>query len=546
MLSSLRSWGKIRVASTTWAVTFFAKANQKTFVLGCLLLLTCIMLGVQVYKYPDFSVFFDGADQGRYLEAARAWAVFDLTPSRHHYLPLYPMLGALFVWLTPAQPFMLPDLVCLLAALMLFIRIGRRLAAGWSDSAIALCFMVAVLSGKWMVFWVWIMPWTSTGSAPLQFASVLLALRFGEQPDAARATALGACIGLVAGFRPSDAGVLAATGGGYALFILVRSRASTRAWALVAGAAFAGLLAGLLPWLVAHYEIFGAAGGPYVQKSAAIGFEWRLLPMRWVTLVIDPRPLLPNGAGMAEVLPWVIPGIAGMLAALIPRPGRPVGPAAFVAATVTLHVALYLTYRDLNPDGLWRFVNIHYFKWIFPFLTLWAAQFVAALVTGRPERTGALAALVVTLALFAWRPLLRKPDAAAVTYLQGAAGESVRLPEGLSRLDRALFLDLSGAWEAIHAGKFVLHDGQATFASQFDFKVLPLRRGALLFPLRPLPPGPAVLDLPPGIGLRTPDDARDYVQAVVLGPPCGIFPRRSACVSPLPARQQADLNSTDP
>jgi len=518
-------------------VFFFEKKNQKTFVLCACLLLTCVVLGAHWALHSRYAVFYDGLDQSYYLEAARAWAALDLTPARHHYLPLYPLLGAPFVWLTPAQPFMIPDLLCLLASLLIFVRIGRRLAPGWHDGVLALCFLAAVLSGKWMVFWLWVMPWTSTGSAPLQFASVLLALRFGEHPGARRAAALGLCLGLVAGFRPSDAGVLAVACGAYAVFILLRGCANPRAWLMIGCAALAGLLGGALPWIAAHAAIFGAAGGPYVQKSAAIGFEWRLLPIRWVTLVIDPRPLLPVGNGIAEVLPWVIPGIAGMLTSVMPRHGRPVAPAALVAATVSLHWALYLTYRDLNPDGLWRFVNVHYFKWTFPFLTLWAAQFVAALVTGRADRARALAACAVTLTLFAWRPLLRKPEAVAMTDVGRAAGtDSLHLPPGLSRLDRAMFIDLTGRWEDIHAGKFVLHEGR-DFRSQYDFKVLPLPSGALIFPLRPLPAGPAVLDLPPGIGLRTPDDARDYAQAVVLGVPCGILPRRQACVSLLPARR---------
>ncbi len=503
--------------------------------LSASILLTALVVTAHALSYPRYAAFHDGLDQSYYLEAARAWAALDLSPARHHYLPLYPLLGAAFVWLTPAQPFMLPDLLCLLASLLVFVRIGRRLAPGWNDGALALCFLVAVLSGKWMFFWLWVVPWTSTGSAPLQFLSVLLALRFGERPGPGRAAALGACIGLVAGFRPSDAGVLAASTGGYGLFVVMRDRATRRSWALTGGAALGGMLAGALPWIAAHAAIFGASGGPYVEKAAAIGFEWRLLPMRWVTLAIDPRPLLPNGAGMAEVLPWVMPGIAGMLAALMPRSGRPVAPAALAAATVSLHWALYLTYRDLNPDGLWRFVNVHYFKWTFAFLTLWAAQFAVALAQGRAARARALAAALVTLALFAWRPLLRKPESIDVAAVQNASGgESLRLSLGISRLDRALFMGLSGTWEEIHAGKFVLHNSDEDFRSQYDFKVLPVPAGALIFPLRPLPPGPAVLDLPPGIGLRTPADARQYAQAIVLGVPCGIFPRRRACASPLP------------
>ncbi len=510
--------------------------RKLTPILSCILL-TALVATAHILTYPSYAPFHDGLDQSYYLEAARAWASLDLSPARHHYLPLYPLLGAAFVWLTPAQPFMLPDLICLLASLLIFVRIGRRLAPGWSDVALALCFLVAVASGKWMFFWLWVVPWTSTGSAPLQYLAVLLALRFGERPQPGPAAALGASIALVAGFRPSDAGVLAATTGAYTLLALTRDRATLRTYTLTTGAALAGLLAGALPWVAAHMAIFGTQGGPYIQKSAAIGFEWRLLPMRWVTLAIDPRPLLPTGNGIAEVLPWVIPGIAGMLAALIPRPGRPMAPATLAAATVSLHWALYLTYRDLNPDGLWRFVNIHYFKWTFPFLTLWAAQFAVAPAQGRAARTRALAAAVLTLALFAWRPLLRKPETVDVAAVPNASGgESLRLSPGLARLNRALFLGLSGRWEDIHAGKFILHDGGAEFRSQYDFKVLPTANGALIFPLRPLPPGPALLDLPPGITRRTPPDASQYDQAITLGVPCGIFPRRHTCISPLQAK----------
>ncbi len=516
---------------------FFSK--KKSFLSSAsvglgLILLTAVTAAAHVVAYPRYAAFHDGLDQSYYLEAARAWAALDLSPARHHYLPLYPLLGAAFVWLTPAQPFMLPDLLCLLASLLIFLRIGRRLAPGWSDGVLALCFLVAVLSGKWMVFWLWVVPWTSTGSAPLQFLAVLLALRFGECPAPGRAAWLGVCIGLVGGFRPSDAGVLAASTGGYALFALHRGRATSRDWVLTACAGFGGLLGGTLPWLAAHAAIFGLSGGPYIQKSAAIGFEFRLLPMRWVTLVIDPRPLLPSGAGMAEVLPWIIPGIAGMLTALMPRPGRPVAPAALAAATVSLHWALYLTYRDLNPDGLWRFVNVHYFKWTFPFLTLWAAQFAVALTQRREGRPRALAAAAITLALFAWRPLLRKPESIDVASVQNASGgESLSLTPGISRLDRAMFIGLSGTWEEIHAGKFVLHNASAEFRSQYAFKVLPVPAGALIFPLRPLPPGPALLDLPAGMAIRPSTDVRQYRQAITLGLPCGIFPRRRSCASPL-------------
>eukprot|EP01035_Chromulina_nebulosa_P034043 gene34043-45631_t len=56
------------------------------------------------------------SDQFRYLRAATAWAGGDLDPAQHWYWPGYPLLAAPFVGLTPAQPFLIPDLLCLLAS----------------------------------------------------------------------------------------------------------------------------------------------------------------------------------------------------------------------------------------------------------------------------------------------------------------------------------------------------------------------------------------------------------------------------------------------
>ena len=493
-------------------------------IVACAVLLSGVTLGVHWWEYPRFAVFSVGVDQQHYLDAAKAWSVLDLSAAHHHYPPGYALLAAPFEWVTPWQPFMLPDLACLLVSLVLFVRVAQRLTPGWGDAVPALCFLVTVLSGKWMAFWLWIMPWTSTGSAPLQYLSVLLALRFGERPGRMRAFLVGLAIALVTGFRPSDAAVLLATGAGYVAWVLIRDRAGVRVWVWTAAAAGLGLAVGLLPWIAAHLAIFGASPGAYVSKSTGIGLEWRLLPMRWVMLVIDPRPLLPEGAGIAEVLPWVIPGIAGLLMAMVPGRGRHVAPAVFVVATIALHWALYLAYRDLQPYGLWHFTNIHYFKWTLPFLMLGAVRFLAALFT-QGERRRVVFAAVVTLLMFVWRPVLSDARPMSVS----ASGSAVDLPDGLSPLSDAMFLPLDGAWRALYFGLFDLRVGGAVFQNTRDFKVLPVPGGALVLPLRVLPFGPATLDLAADVTLRREGDFRAFTQAIRLGVPCGIFPRRLSC-----------------
>ncbi len=457
-------------------------------VAACAALLCAVVLGVHAVKYPNFAGFWAGADQQRYLQAARAWAAGDLAASRHHYLPFYPLLGGAFVRLTPWQPFLIPDLACLLACLALFMRVGRRLAPAWPAGALALCFTVAVLSGRTAAA-IWVVPWSTTGAAPWQFAAVLLALRFAEQPRANRAFLLGGCVAVLAGFRPSDAAILLATTGAYAAWALWRPHAGWRDRTTWAGAGLAGLVAGLAPLAWAHMAVFGWSPGPYVSGSASMGFEWRLLPMRWVMIVCGARPLLPEGAGMAWVLPWMAPGIAGMVLAVAGAPRRPA--ALLVAATVTLHWALYLAYRDMQPYGLWRFYNVHYFKWTFPFLVLWAAQ-VAEALTRRARRGAALIACAAAVLALMWRPVLRD----ATTQPLRLQARTIAVPDGALGLNRALWLPLRGGWERAYFGAFTLTAGGRVFENTRDFKILPVSDGVLLLPLRRLPAGDAALSVP--------------------------------------------------
>jgi hypothetical protein len=486
----------------------------------CAVLLAAAVLATHAGKYPHFAGFWAGVDQQRYLAAARAWSAFDLSPARHHYLPLYPLMAAPFVWLTPWQPFMVPDLVCLLASFALFVRIGARLAPAWPGGAAAVCFTVAVMGSK-RLLGLWIVPWSSTGAAPFQFAALLLALRFGERPGVSRAAALGVAIAMIAGVRPSDAAVLLLTCTPYAAFALYRERAGAKRWCACLLGGAAGLAAGIALVGTLHALIFGLSPGPYLAESAGIGFEWRLLPIRWVMLAIDPRPLLPEGTGMVAHLPWLIPGVAGLLLALAPRPGKRLAPQLLACATVALHWAAYLSYRDMHPYGLWRFYNIHYFKWTFPFLVLWTAQFARALISSR-DRARACVGLALALLMFTWRPILRKPEEIALRVQNGA----INLPRA-PRIDEALLLPVAGdspqLWTNIYFAQTHLDVAARDYITKRDTKLLPVPGGALLIALGRLPDGPAVLSLPPDIAITASKPAILFRQAIIFGLPWPIL-----------------------
>ena len=79
------------------------------------------------YAFPTAPALGNGwwgwADQGRYYEAAWAWAHGNLNPAHHWYLPGYPLIGAVFYWLSPTHPFFIPGAASLAIAMILFVRI---------------------------------------------------------------------------------------------------------------------------------------------------------------------------------------------------------------------------------------------------------------------------------------------------------------------------------------------------------------------------------------------------------------------------------------
>jgi hypothetical protein len=474
-------------------------------------------------------------DQGLYLRAAQAWAALNLDPAAHHYPPGYALAAAPFVRIMPADPFLAPDLICSAASLILFVRICRRLAPDWfwCDVAAAGCFVALGGLGHTAAS-MWAVPWTTTLAAPLLFTMLLMALRYGELGMHRDVALMGAAAGVGAMVRPSDAGLVLLVCTAFCLWRLVAAQQDARTMLRAAASLCAGLAAGLAPAIVAHVTVHGFSAGHYIGQSAALGFDWRLIPLRWVTLAIGPRPLFPTGTGMAAVFPWLLPGVAGMVLAGLP--GHTATPAnRFIAVTLCVYWLLYLSYRDLHSYGLWRYNNVHYFKWTLPFLAFWALLLTRAMAR-RADRPAAVAAVALSTLLFCWRPEF-------VPLAHGeAATEGVRapVPGGLPTIDSAFLLAADGDWTRLFLGHAHLLVDSSVFVNTADFKVFPVAGGVMLMPLRDLPPGDATIVFPPGTRLPNPAAWTAGRVRVVFGVPCLVIPRSHGC-APVAESQLAHL-----
>ncbi len=485
-----------------------------------------------------------GWDQPLYLRAAAAWAAGNLDPAEHWYLPGYPLLAAPFAYVTPANPFLLPNLALLLASLWLTAALAARLAPRWP---LAPGLGAAVFLGTSVLppaaLDAWVTPWTTTPTAALTLGCLLaaatLAARLPNGRLAWPAFTAALCGAGVALFRPIDAAVLLCAVGAALLIALARHPPGARtlmraALAAAAGGALAGLLLAV-PYVAVH----GWHRSAYVVTSANIGFEWRLIPLRWATIVLSPRPWLPEGSGLVEVFPWIVPGLAGVAACLASPPaGGARALHAAVAAAVAGQVLLYLAYRDLHAPGLWAFGNNHYLKWVLPLLGVYALLLAGTLRERR--RWGALAGAGALLALLPWRAELALEEGGAGARVEAGA---LMLPSVRLGTNDAILVPANGSRASIYFGEHRMRIGASDLHRIADFKTFPVPGGLMITPLRPLPAGPVVWTPGAGVTLATDPAPRMARQRVVFGQPCWLAPRVPACRfgAPIPPRLPLDV-----
>jgi hypothetical protein len=435
------------------------------------------------------SGWWEWSDQRHYLVAAKALARLDLSPASYWYEPAYSLLAAPFVGITPADPFLIPDLLSYLASIWLFGALGARLLeAGPWDRPLSAALFLAATNVSPLASAIWVVPWTTTPVAPLVFAGLLAVLRFARRPTPANAFLTVLSASAIGAFRPADLVIVSAPAGLLMLWTLVRQRPDRRLVVRLVGAGAAGAVLPVSAALLLHVAIWGWRPGIYLSQSATTGFAWGLVPLRWVLIIVGPKPLLPTGSGLARVFPWVVPGVAGMAACLV-APGRSRRAMHLVViAAAALECAFLLAYRDLHPTGLWRYNNYHYFKWLLPVFALYALLLLQAL-SDRHRRIPAFAAAVAAMVgLFCWRP---EPKPARLEA-EVTGPHRLVLQSGARRLSDAYLVGATGPWLDIVMSGYRATGPDRVYHSDSDFKSYAVPGGFLFIPLRSLPAGLAI------------------------------------------------------
>lgn len=302
-------------------------------------------------------------DQSLYLKSLRGFAGRNLAPAEHWYPPGYAMLGAPFSRLFRMHPFFFLDLACLLATARLFMAFSGRVGVG---PQVAGAIFAGVTLLDWRLLDAWAVPWSTTPTAVCLWAMLVLAA--DHLAGRARPLLLGLLPAAVLLLRPSDLvvpGLILAVVGLHEASCWwrlpdQRGRVLRRLGWLAAGGGAGGAFA-----VGVHVAIHGVAASPYMLHSANLGFDWHAYGWKAFVLLVEPRGWYGDGTGLIARHPWIALSVIGLPFALMAGPAM-----RLLVLVVVGQLGLYVAYVDLLPTGLWRYGNVHYWKWFMPGLAL--------------------------------------------------------------------------------------------------------------------------------------------------------------------------------
>ncbi|MFT8244253.1 hypothetical protein [Roseomonas sp. BN140053] len=335
-------------------------------------------------------------DQAQTLRSTAALASGDLRPSEHHYFLGYSLLGVPFWLLGASDPFAAVNLLSLLAAFGGFVALARRLGLPVALSVPLFLFAAATDA---TLFRQWVVPWNTTPIGGAMW--LLLALGAAWLDGVRRPVVVGLLTAGILACRPGEAVLLLPI-----LLTIAWTELRARRWRSFPWLALGGLIVAL-PVGVLYLLIYGPQPSNYMRISAGIGFSLHDLGWKAFVVLLDPYSWFADGEGLVQRSPWMALALPGALVALLRGPRD-----RMLAATLAVHAVFYVSYVDLLPTGLWRFLNVHYWVWAIPGYALLAALLGRDLLRGPNRlRLAVAGALVVSAAVLCLR---FEPKAAGV------------------------------------------------------------------------------------------------------------------------------------
>jgi hypothetical protein len=429
-------------------------------------------------------------DQGQYLLAANSIAEKNFTPEKHYYPPLYPAIGALFSKWSSGHMYFLLNLGALLWFVFVFIRFSDRYFPRWFSLFLFLGTSIIDIR----IFQNYIIPWTTTLGTFFIATGILGLIWMKEVREGRRSgiTSLqtfivAAGLSLLLPTRPVDAAVGFILGLGflYYYWVILRETPNKVPGPIkFSSLIIAGISLGPVIFFGFNTLVFGSFMGGYLHHNENNGFFPADLAEKFVSIWLDGFLLYGvSGTGLTHKLPWLLVSLAGLVWAFIQGSSL----LRILGLSISMLFILYLPYGDLLPNGLWHFLNIHYFKWTLPFLALMGALLVAHTWQAwrmKQSRILPTATLIgIPLLLLSLHLTL---DISPIDAGPSETFKQLKLDLKNAPID---FIDIKGMTGPFHniyfGGHKLMIDG-APLRHVRDFRVLPMASGIRVLFIRPV------------------------------------------------------------
>ncbi len=458
-------------------------------------------------KYP--LGWYGWADQGEYFKQIVAFAKVNLSADQHHYPPLYAMVATPFYFIAPKNPQFFPDLIFFLFYLYVLIKISARIyGVLLAPAVVAVVMFVAPL----LTITQWVVPWTTSLQSALLSVLFLIVFAFERRPRpfvlVGRQDRLAYCAfflayGALLPTRPLDFVVAFPL----ALFFFLKTMWATvtaaspeRRTRWIAALVISATLAGL-PFVALFFGfnlvVFKNLFGPYANAVAEFRYDPSTLPEKAYSIFLDSGTIYGEaGQAFFEQIPLL--GVAFAICAVTAVVRMDIR--RWIVVIAFFNILLYLPYGDLLPTGVFRYFNLHYFKWMYPWLFVIAVGQAIAWARGLWKAEG-------------WRPLVAAVllalivGSVSVVPTQVTAIPGLRTPEkntlslAASEPLDADFIDitgLSGGFTDFYFGNHLAILDAAQPIRRREFRLLPIPNGARMLFSRPAHFSNLVLTPDPG------------------------------------------------
>jgi hypothetical protein len=457
------------------------------------------------------------ADQGEYLKSAVAFAFGDLSGTEHLYPPLYNFLAAPFVYILPTHPHFVPDLAFLLIYVFALTTISRQIYGPLLAPAVL---TVLMISAPLLSITQWVIPWTTSLQAALVSGLLLCYSAFERRGspfvlsgrrDYILFCAFFLAYGALLPTRPLDlialfpfalcffARVTIATAAAFP-----RDRRAKAFGACVLAAGSSGLIF-VVFYFAFNVAVFKSPFGSYVASISQFRYDFTTIFEKAYSIFSNSAALYGEGGqAFFERVPLLGPAFAlCIVTAIVHNDVR-----RWIIICAFLQITMYLPYGDLLPTGVFRYYNLHYFKWLYPWIFVIAAGQAIVWIRSYRSKDGwkplAVAVAITVIVANIW---IVPTHTERVTDAKSVADNTVSIT--LKQPRDVNFIDIQGLRGGFTDFYFGNHaavlDGTITI-NRRDMRLLPIANGARMlfsrtahFSTLLLKPDPAVKVDPSGL-----------------------------------------------